>query len=198
MPAQPNSPEPNSPGPGGLDSDSPELNGAESNGPELYGPEASRPEADDLEAQPRPPSAEREDRRASTHEVRPASGVRPIVVGAVLGVNAVAAGFSAAGVRSQPVPALALLFLLAGPGAALGWALPGQTLRLRLLVGIFGGLVVDTLIAQTMLSLRLWSPRGGALGALAVTAALLCCGAFAVRRRRSAPRAVPDPRPTES
>ncbi len=102
---------------------------------------------------------------------------------ALLGATAVAAGLSAAGVRGQPVPGLALLFLLAGPGAALGWALPSQPLRLRLLAGLFGGLTLDTLIAQALLLLRLWSPRGAALAALAVTAALLCCGALVTRRR---------------
>ncbi|WP_052442317.1 hypothetical protein [Streptacidiphilus neutrinimicus] len=101
----------------------------------------------------------------------------------MLGATAVAAGLSAAGVRGQPVPGLALLFLLAGPGAALGWALPSQPLRLRLLAGLFGGLTLDTLIAQALLLLRLWSPRGAALAALAVTAALLCCGALVTRRR---------------
>jgi hypothetical protein len=100
----------------------------------------------------------------------------------VVGLAAVAAGCDAAGARGQPVAGLALLFLPAGPGAALAWALPGQAPRLRLLVALFGGLALDTLIAQAMLSLRLWSPRGAALAALALTAALLCLGAFVTRR----------------
>ncbi|MEZ0064845.1 CHASE2 domain-containing sensor protein [Streptacidiphilus sp. MAP12-20] len=120
---------------------------------------------------------------------RPSAGSRAQArsVAALLGLAAVATALSAAGVRSQPVAALALLFLPAGPGAALAWALPGRDLPLRLLVALFGGLAADTLIAQAMLSLRWWSPQHGALAALLITVVLLAVGFFGTRRRPNGP-----------
>ncbi|WP_157597439.1 hypothetical protein [Streptacidiphilus rugosus] len=118
----------------------------------------------------------------STAVLRASGRSATALVTTLLGLAAVATALSAAGVRSQPVAALALLFLPAGPGAALAWALPGRDLPLRLLVALFGGLAADTLIAQTMLSLRWWSPRHGALAALLLTAALLAVGALGTRR----------------
>lgn len=109
---------------------------------------------------------------------------------AVLGLGALAVVFSALGVHHEPVAALTLLFLLAGPGAALAWALPAQELPLRLLLGIFGGLAADAVIALVMLTMRWWSPSGGALAALALSLALLALGAFGTRRAQ----VVADPR----
>ncbi|MBF9071282.1 hypothetical protein [Streptacidiphilus fuscans] len=139
-----------------------------------------------------------------THrENRPAARALAIAAWALLGLAATATVLSAVGQHAQPVPALTLLLLLAGPGSALAWALPGQELPLRLLIGVFGGLAADAVIAQAMLTLRLWSPSGGALAALALTLVLLALrrpwplGALGGRRGSAHPTARPSARTTD-
>lgn len=145
------------------------------------------------------PDDTRPDRTPSETGRHAARGLA-VVVWALLGLAATATVLSAVGLHAQPVAALTLLFLLAGPGSALAWALPGQDLPLRLLIGVFGGLAADAVIAQVMLMLRLWSPSGGALAALALTLVLLALrplGALGTRRGSAHPTARPSARTTE-
>ncbi|MEY9941374.1 hypothetical protein [Streptacidiphilus sp. MAP5-3] len=138
--------------------------------------------------------------RAQSEIGRHAARALAVAVWALLGLAATATVLSSIGLHAQPVAALTLLLLLAGPGSALAWALPGQELPLRLLIGVFGGLAADAVIAQAMLTLRLWSPSGGALAALALTLVLLALrplGALGTRRGSAQPTARPSARTTD-
>ncbi|REE98923.1 hypothetical protein DFJ69_4421 [Thermomonospora umbrina] len=85
---------------------------------------------------------------------------------------------------------LTLLFLLTGPGLATWPLLPRLTPPARVIVSGSVSFVVAMTVAQVMLSLDLWSVRGGVAAVMAV------CGAIAVTdvvlTRRAALTAEPD------
>jgi hypothetical protein len=65
-----------------------------------------------------------------------------------------------------------VLFLVAAPLIAIARLLPGVNAVLALIVGAAGALVINVLVAQTMLSADAWSPRAGIV-AVGLAAALL-------------------------
>jgi hypothetical protein len=88
----------------------------------------------------------------------------------VLGILAVLGPLPAvAGVESPVTGALTLLFLLAGPALAAWPLLSGLPRAARAVVAGAVSLVTVVLVAQLMLFLGLWSPRGG------VAAVAVCC-----------------------
>ena len=107
----------------------------------------------------------------------PALGqVLEAVYGGVLLAGASSALLAVFGVQTAAIPLLTMVFLLFGPGAAVGWMLPGFDLPVRLLAGVFAGVVLDCVVAESMLALRMWSIRGGIAVVLLATAAMLLAG----------------------
>jgi hypothetical protein len=106
-------------------------------------------------------------------------GVLVAVYGGVLLAGAASSMLAVFGRQTVAIPLLTLLFLLFGPGAAVGWLLPGFDPAVRLLTGLFAGAVLDCVVAESMLALRMWSVRGGIAMVLLSTAALLTAGAVA-------------------
>jgi hypothetical protein len=88
---------------------------------------------------------------------------------------------------------LTLFFLLTGPALATWPLLTRLTPPARAIVSGSMTFVVNAAVAQAMLSLDLWSPRGGVAAVLAVC--LLLVAVDAVLTHRAAGR--PAPRPEE-
>jgi hypothetical protein len=114
-------------------------------------------------------------------------GVLVAVYAGLLLAGAASSMLAVFGRSTVAIPLLTVLFLLFGPGAAVGWLLPGFDPAVRLLTGLFAGVVLDCVVAESMLALRMWSVRGGIGMVLLGTAALLTVGAVA-RVRGGTPR----------
>jgi hypothetical protein len=83
---------------------------------------------------------------------------------------------TAVGVHGPIIGPLTLLFLLFGPGSVLAWLLPGIGGPVRLVIAVFGGLALDTVVAEGMLVTRTWAIGRGADIVLLVTTVVFLIG----------------------
>jgi hypothetical protein len=111
--------------------------------------------------------------------------------GIALAVAAAAAGLglAVAGVQSPVRTALVLLFLAAGPTAAVAGLLRGFPPATRLIIAFAADIVVIGLVAIVMLGAGLWSPTGGLLVVAGLTLVCLVAQLPSVRRIFRAGRA---------
>ncbi len=114
-----------------------------------------------------------------TPRLLPSAGIADRLLFAVgAGAVLLAAAFAAAPLR----PPLVLGFLAAAPAAIIAAQLRGMAGLARLVIAVTGTIVVNFLVAETLLVLGLWSPRA----ALLVMAVLIACSlAFSVRPLRT-------------
>lgn len=92
---------------------------------------------------------------------------------AALAAGMAGAGLTAAGVHSAVRTVLVLLFLAAGPTAAVAGLLRGFDPLARLAIAFAADIALLTLTAIVMLAAGLWSPTGGLLAATVITTACL-------------------------
>jgi len=114
-----------------------------------------------------------------TPRLLPSAGIAARLYFAVgAGVVLLAAAFAAAPLR----PLLVLGFLAAAPAALIAAQLRGMAGLARLVIAVTGTIVVNFLVAETLLVLGIWSP----LAALLVMAVLIACSlACSVRPLRT-------------
>ena len=96
-----------------------------------------------------------------------------------------------AGINSAARGPLVMLFLLTAPGLAVASLLRRLDLGARIVVAVTAAIVINVLVAETMLVAGAWSPSAGLL-AIAVISALI--GAIGLRTTRRGP--VPPVRAT--
>lgn len=101
-------------------------------------------------------------------------------VAAAVAVGGVGAACTLAGVEQAVVGALTLVFLAIAPGAAAVALVDGDRIA-RTVVAVSGAIVVNAVVAQTMLLLGMWSPRGGVAAVGAVSAAIFAVGRVRTR-----------------
>jgi hypothetical protein len=106
---------------------------------------------------------------------------RGVIVAAVAAAAA-GLGLAVAGVQSPARTVLVLLFLAAGPAAAVAGLLRGFPLASRLIIAGTADVVIIAAIAIIMLSMGLWSPTGGLLAVAGVTVACFAAQLPPVRR----------------
>ncbi|MER7400420.1 hypothetical protein ABT381_33460 [Streptomyces sp. NPDC000151] len=123
---------------------------------------------------------------------RPARGEpTPLLAGAAVAVGGVGAVLALADLASPLRAPFTLFFLLGAPAAAIAAALGRLDPLSRTVVAGAGALAVDMLVAQAMLSLHMWSARGGVVAVAAISGTLFLLAS--VRRRgASAPDARTD------
>ncbi|WP_030622915.1 hypothetical protein [Streptomyces sclerotialus] len=115
----------------------------------------------------------------------------PLLAGAAVAVGGVGAVLALAGLDSPLRAPFVLFFLLAAPAAAIAAALGRLDPLSRTVVAGAGACAVDLLVAQTMLSLHIWSARGGVVAVAAISGTIFLLAS--VRRRgASAPDARTD------
>ncbi|MBY8884603.1 hypothetical protein K7472_07060 [Streptomyces sp. PTM05] len=96
----------------------------------------------------------------------------PLLVGAAVGTGGVGAALVLANIQSPLRAPFTFFFLVVAPGAALASTLLGLDPLTRIVIAAAGSLVVDLLVAQLLLMLRMWSIRGGVAGVALVSAVL--------------------------
>ncbi|MET8830307.1 hypothetical protein ABZX40_01770 [Streptomyces sp. NPDC004610] len=113
----------------------------------------------------------------------PGRDLSPLLAGAATAVAVIGAALALTGSDSPLRAPFTLFFLLAAPAAAIGAALSGLDPFARVVASLAGAVVVDMLIAQTMLALHRWSAAGGTAAVSAFGAGTLLL-VLMVRRRR--------------
>jgi hypothetical protein len=96
----------------------------------------------------------------------------PLLAGAAVGTGGVGAALALADIASPLRAPFTFFFLVVAPGTALASLLPALDPLGRIVVAAAGSVVIDLLVAQTMLMLHLWSVRGG-VAAVAVVSIVL-------------------------
>ncbi|MEU6174690.1 hypothetical protein ABZ832_22605 [Streptantibioticus parmotrematis] len=96
----------------------------------------------------------------------------PLLVGAAVGTGGVGAALVLANIQSPLRAPFTFFFLVVAPGAALASTLLGLDPLTRIVIAAAGSLVIDLLVAQLLLMLRMWSIRGGVAGVALVSAVL--------------------------
>ncbi|MFR0353621.1 hypothetical protein [Streptomyces sediminimaris] len=114
----------------------------------------------------RPPTAGAERERTG-----PGRDLSPLLAGAATAVGGSGALLALAGSDSPLRGPLTLFFLLAAPTTAIGAALRGLEPLGRAIGAIAGAIVLNMLVAQSMLAVHRWSVTGGII---AVTVISLC------------------------
>ncbi|MEU4094320.1 hypothetical protein [Streptomyces sp. NPDC026673] len=89
-----------------------------------------------------------------------------------MGVGGVGAVLAIADIASPVRAPFTFFFLLAAPAAALAGGLRSLDPLSRAVVAAGGAIVIDLLVAQSMLALHMWSVRGGVAVVAALSAAL--------------------------
>lgn len=87
---------------------------------------------------------------------------------------------------------LTLFFLVTGPALATWPLLPGLAPPARAIVSGSMTFVVNVTVAQTMLALDLWSPRGGVAAVLALCLLLVAVDAALTRYAAAGPLPCPE------
>jgi hypothetical protein len=113
------------------------------------------------------------------------SDLSPLLAGAATAVAGCGALLALVGSDSPLRGPFTLFFLLAAPAAAIAAALGGLEPFGRLLAAVAGSVVVNMLVAQTMLAVHRWSVRGGIV-AVTVLSALVLLLVLLRRRGRTA------------
>ncbi|MFE3549179.1 hypothetical protein ACFXN2_10930 [Streptomyces kronopolitis] len=123
---------------------------------------------------------------------RPPSGARgpvgtaaSLALGAAAGAGGLGAVLALAGSESPLRAPLALFFLLAAPAGAIAAALGRMDPLGRAVAAGAGALALDLLVAQGMLTLHLWSIRGGVVAVAVCSLALVLVGALPRRAGRA-------------
>ncbi|UNO44303.1 hypothetical protein KGS77_29655 [Streptomyces sp. MST-110588] len=116
----------------------------------------------------------------------------PLLAGAAVGVGGVGAVLALADLSSSVRAPFTLFFLVLAPAAAIGAALGRMDPLSRTVVAGAGAVAVDLLVAQVMLSLHIWSARGGVVAVAALSGAVFVLAGVrrrgGVRRRRARAR----------
>lgn len=113
----------------------------------------------------------------------PPRDLSALLTGGATAVAATGAVFAATGTGSPLRASCALFFLLAAPAAGIAAALRGLDPFARAIAALAGAVVVDMLVAQSMLALHQWSLRGGVVAVAVLGALLLLLPALARRTR---------------
>ncbi|GHE71137.1 hypothetical protein GCM10018785_44340 [Streptomyces longispororuber] len=109
-----------------------------------------------------------------------------LLAGVAVTAGCAGAAFALLDLASPVRGPLTLFFLVAAPAAACAYWLRGLDPWAHALASVSAGVVVDLLVAQAMLALRVWSVRGG-VAAVAVLSAAALLPALARRLRHRAP-----------
>lgn len=116
---------------------------------------------------------------------RPVGAAVSLALGAAAGAGGLGAVLALAEIDSPLRAPLTLFFLLAAPAGAIATALGRMDPLGRAVVAGAGALAVDLLVAQAMLTLHLWSIRGGVVAVAAFSLALAPVGALPRRAGRA-------------
>jgi hypothetical protein len=109
--------------------------------------------------------------------------VRRALAWAVIGAGLCGAGLALAGASSPARSPLVLLFLASAPLLGVAGLLRGVDPFARVLVACAAMVVIDAGVAETMLAAGLWSPRGGLIAIMAISALLRLARLRAARDR---------------
>ncbi|SEF79994.1 hypothetical protein SAMN04489712_10286 [Thermomonospora echinospora] len=112
---------------------------------------------------------------------------RMLLVGAAAAAGLAGAVLTVLGAASSPAGLLTLFFLLTGPALATWPLLARLTPAARAIVSGTMTFVVNTTVAQVMLSLDLWSPRGGVAAVLAICLLLVALDVALTHRATGRP-----------
>lgn len=98
--------------------------------------------------------------------------VQRTLTGAVIGAGLCGAGLALAGASSPLRSPLVLLFLFTAPLLGVYGLLRGIDPFARVFAACAAMLVINAGVAETMLAAGLWSPRGGLVAIMAISAVL--------------------------
>ncbi|WP_261800700.1 hypothetical protein [Streptomyces sp. PBH53] len=107
----------------------------------------------------------------------PGRGLSPLLAGAATAVAAAGALLALTDTATPLRGPCTLFFLLMAPAAAIAAALRGLRPFGRAVTALAGAVVVDMLVAQTMLAVHRWSVRGGVVAVAALSALILLAAA---------------------
>jgi hypothetical protein len=96
--------------------------------------------------------------------------------GAVLAAGCAGAIFALAGLNVAVRGPLVLLFLVAAPALAIAGWLRGLDRAGRIIVALTSAIVLNALVAETMLAAGAWSPRAGLIAVAGLSAAIAAAG----------------------
>ena len=119
---------------------------------------------------------------------KPARDLTPLLAGAATAVGGIGAVLALADSGSPLRGPLTLFFLLAAPAAAIAAALHGLPPLGRIPVAVAGAVVVNMLVAQTMLTVHRWSVPGGVAAVTAISSLTLLLVLVRRLRGRTAER----------
>jgi hypothetical protein len=108
--------------------------------------------------------------------------------GALIGAGGVGVILALAGITTVARGPLVLLFLVAAPALAVAGLLRGLDAGPRYLVAVTAAIVINMLVAETMLAAGLWSPRAGLVVIALVSAIIGVTGQWSARRGAALPR----------
>ncbi|MFE6779933.1 hypothetical protein [Streptomyces sp. NPDC057702] len=148
-----------------------------------HAPPAPRPSSPEPGDECPPPAAWEDVGPADEREHEGAWGSPRLAVGAVLALGSVGAVLVCADLASPVRAPFTLFFLVVAPASAIGAALRGVDPLSRPVLAVAGAVVLDLVVAQVMLALRLWSARGGVL-VVGLLSLLLVLVTLARRLRR--------------
>jgi hypothetical protein len=120
-------------------------------------------------------------------DTRRETALGPLFAGAAVGIAGVGAVLALAGLSSALRAPFTVFFLISAPAAAIAAALRRLDPLSRTVVAVAGALAVNLLVAQAMLSLHLWSARGGVAAVAALSGALFLLAGARSRRASRAP-----------
>jgi hypothetical protein len=112
----------------------------------------------------------------------PGRGLSPLLAGAATAVSAAGALLAFTDSGSPLRAPCALLFLLVAPAVAIATALRGLEPLGRAVTALAGAVVADMLIAQGMLAVHRWSPRGGVVAVTVLSLLILLSALFRTRK----------------
>ncbi|MFE6285090.1 hypothetical protein [Streptomyces sp. NPDC057877] len=118
----------------------------------------------------------------------PGRDLVPLLAGAATAVGGIGAALAFRDSGSPLRGPFTLFFLFAAPATAIGAALRGLDPMGRLLVALAGAVVVDMLVAQTLLTVHRWSVTGGLMAVTVVSALILLLVLLLRLRDRAARR----------
>jgi hypothetical protein len=107
--------------------------------------------------------------------------------GGLLVAGSAGAVLALAGINAAARGPLVLLFLLAAPALAVAGLLRGLDRAARIVVAIAAVIVINVLVAETMLAVGAWSPRAGLVAIAIISAAIGAIGLLPVHRAVALP-----------
>jgi hypothetical protein len=111
--------------------------------------------------------------------------------GALIGAGGIGVILALAGINNAARGPLVLLFLVAAPAMAIAGLLRGLDTAARYIVAVTAAVVINMLVAETMLAAGVWAPRAGLVVIASISAVIGIIGHVA--GRRSARRGIVPP-----